>query len=298
MLKRVLLLVFALFNGELFAYTPVSSAILVDAKDGRVIYSYNANVQTQPASLTKMMTLLLTFKFMRCGKISPNAMITVSTNAAAQAPCSLGLRAGSQISVKNAIFALIVKSANDVSVALAEHISGTEAKFVAMMNKEAQSLGMYSTRFVNSSGWKNSRQLTTAIDMAKLARALLIKSPTYYHLFATKQFYFNNKRIKNHNALLWKKSDIEIDGIKTGFVNASGFNLAASATNGKNRLIAVVFGGKSGAHRDAQAYLLLKKGFERLEKIKSNKVVNSKSMTSKQISRKPSGLYKKIAGDA
>jgi D-alanyl-D-alanine carboxypeptidase len=237
---------------------------VVDANSGKVICSSNADKKTQPASLTKMMTLFLIFKALQKGKISRNTMISISPNAAAQSPSVLGLKVGDQISVINAILALIVRSANDIAVALAEHIGKNEKLFVAMMNKEAKRLGMKSTIFYNPSGWKDHRQLTTANDMAKLARALLNEYPGYYHLFSNKQFNIGDKCIKGHYALLGKKGDIVIDGIKTGFVNASGFNLVASAVKGKRRLIAVVLGCKNVKERDLRAYFLLKNGFEKI----------------------------------
>jgi D-alanyl-D-alanine carboxypeptidase len=176
----------------------------------------------------------------------------------------MGLNVGETISVKNAILALITKSANDVAVTLAECIGKNEKAFVAMMNREAQRLGMRSTMFFNPSGWKNPRQLTTVIDMAKLARALLLEYPGYYHLFATKQFLFNRQRFRNHNELLGIRDGMVVDGIKTGFLNSSGFNLAASASKGKDRLIVVVFGGRTPRQRDTFVSLLLRRGFSRL----------------------------------
>jgi D-alanyl-D-alanine carboxypeptidase len=245
-------------------YSPVNAAIVVNVKNGEVIYSYNADQKTQPASLAKMMTLLLVFKALREKKISMSTMIRISPYAASQQPSILGLRSGEFISVRDAILALIVKSANDIAVALAEHIGKNEKMFVAMMNKEAKRLGMSSTVFFNPSGWKNPRQLTTARDMAKLARALLNEYPGHYHLFSNKQFNMGKKCIKGHNHLLGKKGNIIVDGIKTGYVTASGFNLAASAVKGRNRLIAVVLGGKTSKQRDDMADLLLRKGFSKL----------------------------------
>jgi D-alanyl-D-alanine carboxypeptidase len=248
------------------AYSSVSAAIVVNAKTGEIIYSYNSDVQTPPASLVKMMTLLLVFKTLSQRKISPTTKVLISPNAASQSPCTLGLKAGKTISVRSAILALITKSANDVAVALAECVGKSENDFVAMMNREAQRLGMGSTVFFNPSGWKNPGQLSTAADMARLARALLQEYPNYYHLFSTRQFFFNNQRLRNHNELLGRRDGMVVDGIKTGFLNSSGFNLAASAVNGKNRLIVVVFGGKTPRQRDAFASLLLRKGFCRLSR--------------------------------
>jgi D-alanyl-D-alanine carboxypeptidase len=207
-------------------------------------------------------------------------MIRVSVNAASQRPCTLRLQAGQSISVKNAILAIITKSANDVAVALAEHLGGgSESAFVDMMNKEARRLGMRSTVFFNPSGWKNPQQLTTVGDIGKLARALQMEYPSYYYLFRTRLFVYNNRKFKNHNELLGNRDGMDIDGIKTGFLNSSGFNLAASASRGKNRLIVVVFGGKTPRQRDAFVSLLLRKGFSRLSK-----------------GRRPHSMKKKIYG--
>lgn len=253
----------------LHAYDPVRGVFVANADTGRVVYSYNADKQTQPASLTKMMTLLLTFRNLQCGKLKWTTPVTVSSHAAAQSPTKLGLNAGASITVRDAVLALITKSANDMAVALAEHIGGTEANFIKMMNAEAKRLGMYATHFVNPSGWKNVRQCTTARDMFKLSRALLKEYPKYYALFATKSFSYNNVSMPNHNKLLGRH-DINkgsgyfvVDGIKTGYVAASGFNLAASATDGHIRLIAVVLGGATADQRDKHVNLLFQKGFLR-----------------------------------
>lgn len=249
-----------------FACAPVKSAIVVEARNGRVIYSYNSDQKIQPASLAKMMTLLITFKCLQQGKLKLGTHVRISRHAAAQSPCKLDLKAGSTITVKDAIMSLITKSANDIAVALAEHIGGTEANFVRQMNREAARLGMRDTRFYNPSGWKDIRQLTTAKDMAILSRALLREYPGYYHLFATRQFCYNNKRIKNHNKLLGNRGGFVVDGIKTGYVTASGYNLAASARRGNTRLITVVLGGKNQKQRDHHTHLLFQKGFARLQR--------------------------------
>ena len=243
--------------------TPVKAAFVMDARTGRYIGGYNEDVQTQPASLTKMMTLLLTFKALKSRKIKLSSKLKISKNAASQQPCKLGLKAGERITVRNAILALVTKSANDVAVALGEFIGGNENTFVYLMNKEARRLNMKSTVFVNPSGWKNPKQLTTARDMAKLARALVRNYPGYYHFFATKKFSYKKASIKNHNKLLGSRDGIVVDGIKTGYVAASGYNLAASAKKGKRRLIVVALGGETAKKRDIEVDRLLKKGFSR-----------------------------------
>jgi D-alanyl-D-alanine carboxypeptidase len=255
----------------------------MDARTGRYICGYNEDVQTQPASLTKMMTLLLTFKALKNRRISLNSKIKISKKAANQRPCKLGLKPGEKITVRNAILALVTKSANDVAVALGEHIAGNENTFVYLMNKEARRLNMKSTVFVNPSGWKNPKQLSTARDMAKLARALIRGYPKYYHFFATKKFSYKRAKMRNHNKLLGTRKGVVIDGIKTGYVAASGYNLAASAKKGRRRLIAVVLGGETAKQRDEEVNRLLKKGFN-VKKGKSMSEIIA--LKNKKISRK------------
>jgi D-alanyl-D-alanine carboxypeptidase len=301
-LFRRLFFAFALLSptAKVFSVSPVSAAIVVNAKNGEIIYSRNADQKTQPASLAKMATLLLTFKALKERKISFNSKICVSAYAASQRPTILGLKAGEFITVKNAVLALAVKSANDIAVALAERLGKTEKNFASMMNKEAKRLGMSSTIFFNASGWKDPRQLTTARDMAKLAVALLKEYPEYYHFFSNKQFYVENKRIKGHYALLGKRGDMLVDGIKTGYVAASGFNLAASAVKGKDRLIAVVLGGKTSAERNALTESLLTKGFSKLlsrevlAKNKRQRKIASVLPKKPELSTTPSGIYNKL----
>lgn len=259
------------------AYNPVCGVFVTNADTGDVVYSYNADKKTQPASLTKMMTLKLVFREIKRKKLRPATKIRVSRRASAQSPTKLGLRAGDTITVRDAILSLITKSANDMAVALAEHIGGNVENFVKMMNAEAVRLGMKSTHFENPSGWKSTKQYTTARDMSKLSRSLLKECPDFYHLFATKSFNYNQTRILNHNKLLGRhgmgsgKDYFVVDGIKTGYVAASGFNLAASATDGKIRLIAVVLGGKTAEQRDAHVNLLLQKGFPRMHALLERK---------------------------
>jgi D-alanyl-D-alanine carboxypeptidase len=248
-----------------------------------------------------MMTLLLAFKALRQRKILPTTMIKISHRAASQRPSVLGLKVGESINVRNAILALVVKSANDIAVALAECVGKTEKDFVAMMNQEARRLGMSSSTFFNASGWKDPRQLTTARDISKLARALVREYPDYYHFFANKQFYIENRCVKGHYTLLGKRGDIVVDGIKTGFVNASGFNLAASAIKGKTRLISVVLGGRTSKERDALTDLLLRKGFSRaLSREMIAKSEPTKTFPRREqrkiasLCEKPTGIYNKM----
>jgi D-alanyl-D-alanine carboxypeptidase (penicillin-binding protein 5/6) len=247
-----------------FTSQPKYAAIVVDAKTGEVLYAQQADSPRYPASITKVMTLYLTFEAIANGSLSPNDMITVSPRAAAQAPTKLGLRPGQTISVVDAMTAVAVKSANDMAVALAEKIGGNENRFAAMMTLKAQELGMNNSHFVNASGLPDSRQLTTARDIAILSRAVMRDYPQYYGFFGKKEFVWHGRAVANHNGLLGKMPGV--DGIKTGFTNASGYNLAASAVRDNRRLIAVVMGGNSVAARDTHVADLLDTGFSVLRK--------------------------------
>jgi D-alanyl-D-alanine carboxypeptidase (penicillin-binding protein 5/6) len=234
---------------------PNYASIVVDASTGEVLYGKRADSPRYPASITKVMTLYLTFEAMAAGKLKPDDLIVVSPRAAAQPPSKLGLRPGSTIRVDDAISALAVNSANDIAVALAERLGGTEQRFAALMTLRAQELGMRSTRFVNAHGLPDSRQLSSARDIAVLSRAVMRDFPQYYGRFGQRSFRGHN----NHNRLLHRMPGV--DGLKTGFTNASGYNLAASAVRDGRRLIAVVLGGTTGASRDAHTADLLNAGF-------------------------------------
>lgn len=238
---------------------PRYAAIVVDAKSGEVLYAKRADSPRYPASITKVMTLYLTFEALQAGKIDLDDPVVFSPRAAAQAPTKLGVRAGDSITVDQAMKALAVKSANDVAVALAEKLGGTESRFAALMTLRAKELGMHGTHFANASGLPDSRQISTARDIAILSRAVMRDYPQYYSLFSTRQFTFRGQTMGNHNRLLGKMPGV--DGLKTGFTNASGFNLAASAVQDGRRLIAVVLGGPSSAARDNNAEDLLLTGF-------------------------------------
>lgn len=237
------------------------AAFVQDANTGEVLLAINADEPRYPASLTKMMTLYLTFEALERGTITPNTRIRVSARAAQMQPSKLGLRAGSTIQVRDAILALVTRSANDVAVALGEHLSGsTEAAFGRMMTRKARALGMSSTTFRNASGLPDPAQVTTARDMAVLSRRLLQDFPNRYAYFSATDFRWNGNRVRSHNRLL---TDYDgADGIKTGYIRASGFNIAASAMRDGRRLVAVVFGGASGAERDAHVMALLDRGFD------------------------------------
>jgi D-alanyl-D-alanine carboxypeptidase (penicillin-binding protein 5/6) len=236
------------------------AAILVDAKTGEVLYSRRPDAARHPASITKVMTLYLLFEALETGEISMRDRITFSARAAGQAPSKLPTRKGDTITVEEAIKALTVKSANDVAVAVAERLGGTEANFAELMTKKARYLGMKNTRFVNASGLPNVNHSTTARDIAILSLATLQHFPQYYKYFSEPEFVYANQVMKSHNRLLVNMPGA--DGIKTGYTAAAGFTLAASAQRDGRRLIAVVLGGPSTMARDKNVQALLEAGFD------------------------------------
>ncbi len=243
-------------------YNPKYASIVIDAETGKVLRSRNADKRLYPASLTKMMTLFLTFEAIEDGRLSMNQYIRFSNKAAAQEPSKIGLNAGSRILVRDAILSLVTKSANDVAVVLAEAIGGNEQQFAAMMTQRARALGMKNTTFKNASGLHHPRQVSTARDMATLSRSLMQYFPHYYHFFSTNTFSYKGKNYKNHNKLLTTYRGM--DGLKTGYVRAAGFNLAASAVRDDRRLIGVVFGGRSSKTRNDHMAKILDESFNRL----------------------------------
>lgn len=226
------------------------SAFVVDASTGKAMHADNADALRYPASLTKMMTLYLTFEALSRGKIKKSTRIKVSRHAASQPPSKLGLKPGQTISVEAAIYALATKSANDAAAALGEALGGSEARFAGMMTAKARALGMSRTTFRNASGLPNPAQVTTARDMARLGMALRQHFPGYFKVFSTRSFTYGKRRMANHNKLLGRVAGV--DGIKTGYTKASGFNLVTSAGAGNKRIVAVVLGGKTGAARDKE----------------------------------------------
>jgi D-alanyl-D-alanine carboxypeptidase len=239
--------------GEALAAT--QAAIVVDAKTGKVLYASNADTKAYPASLTKMMTLYLVFEALESRRISLDTRITVSKYAASQPPSKLGVPAGRTITVKDAILSLVTRSANDMATALAEHIGGSESAFAVKMTARARSLGMRNTTFKNPHGLPNTAQVTTARDMSLLGRALQDRFPTYFRYFKTTSFTYNGAKIGNHNRLLGRVNGV--DGIKTGYTRASGFNLVTSLNLPDRRIVAVVLGGSSGSSRDARMQKLV-----------------------------------------
>lgn len=236
------------------------SAIVVDAQSGEVLYAKRADSPRYPASVTKVMTLYMAFEALSQGRMTLDEQIPVSKHAASRTPTKLGLYAGQTISVSDAIQAISVQSANDMAVTMAERLGGTESRFGALMTMRAQELGMSQSRFVNASGLPDSRQISTARDLALLSRAVMRDFPQYYTYFSQRQFNYQGRVMNNHNRLLSQMAGV--DGLKTGYTGASGYNLAASAVRGDRRLIAVVLGGSSNASRDNQVQNLLQTGFE------------------------------------
>ena len=239
------------------------ASVIMDAETGRVVHAVNANTRNYPASLTKMMTLYMVFEALEDGRLSMDRRLKVSARAARQPSSKLGLRKGQTITVEQAILAMVTKSANDVAATVAEALSGSERNFALAMTATARRLGMKRTIFRNASGLPHRGQQSTARDMAVLARALITDYPRHYHFFSIKTFTFGGIRHRNHNKMIATYDGA--DGIKTGYIRASGFNLVASAKRGGRRLIGVVFGGRSPRARDRHMARLLDKGFRILD---------------------------------
>ena len=237
---------------------PPQAHIVIDARDGTVLAASDPDRRLHPASLTKMMTLYMTFEAIRDGRLTLDQRVPVSAHAARQPPSKIGLRAGSRVPVRDLVRAAAVRSANDSAVVLAEAIGGTEARFAEMMTQRARELGMTGTTFRNASGLTANGQLSTARDMALLGRRLLFDFPQYYNLFGRQHTEAFGRQINNTNRLLGSYRGT--DGIKTGFTRAAGFNLVASAQRGDRRVIVAVFGGRTAAARNAQVAALMDVG--------------------------------------
>lgn len=240
------------------------AAIVVDAKTGEVLYGKRADAPRYPASITKVMTLYLAFEALAAGKIELDDPVVFSPRAAAQSPTKIGVRAGDSITVMQAMQAMVTRSANDAAVAMAEKLGGTEQRFATLMTLRAHELGMTNTNFANANGLPDSRNISSARDLAILSRAVMRDYPQYYRLFSTKSFNFRGQTIGNHNHMLSEVSGV--DGLKTGFTNASGFNIAISGVRDNRRLIVVVLGGPNRITRDRVAESLLNTGFEVLDR--------------------------------
>ncbi len=233
------------------------AAIVVDANTGKTLFSANADAKRYPASLTKMMTLYMLFEAMQAGRINKDTRIPVSSYAASRPPTKIGFRPGQSIRAEDAALAMITKSANDVAAAVGEYLGGSEERFAQMMTAKARRLGMRNTTFRNASGLPNMAQHSTARDMAVLGMALRQHFPREFAYFSRRSFEFRGQTIRGHNRLLGRVEGV--DGIKTGYTNASGYNLVSSVNLDGRRLVAVVMGGNTGASRDAHMAQLIRK---------------------------------------
>lgn len=247
-----------------FAGTGNDAALVMDAESGRVLYARSGDSARAPASLTKIMTLYVLFDQIKAGRMTLSDEITMSANAASQKPTKLGAKKGTTITVEQAIYALVIVSANDVAVAVAEHIGGSEQQFAQMMTQRSRDLGMKRTTFRNSSGLPDAGQITTARDMAILSRAVMRNHPDLYRYFSAIEFTYNGKTTKTHNRVLTGLAGA--NGIKTGYTRASGFNLTTSAERNGKRLIGVVLGGDSWKERDNEMKAMLEAWFAQLSR--------------------------------
>jgi D-alanyl-D-alanine carboxypeptidase len=236
-------------------YNPPYAAIVMDANSGAVLHAANADALRHPASLTKIMTLYMLFERLEAGLLSLDSPLHVSAHAAAQSPTKLGLRDGDSITVEQAIKGMVTRSANDAAVVVAENLAGSEAEFGRQMTRKAHALGMRNTVYHNASGLPDPAQVTSARDQAILGRVIQERFPRYYRYFSIHSFTFRGQRIGNHNRLLGRVEGV--DGIKTGYTRASGFNLVTSVRRNGRYVVAVVLGGTSGASRDARMRQLL-----------------------------------------
>ena len=239
---------------------PMPAEFVVDVNSGRVLHAHNENVERHPASLTKVMTLYMLFEQMEAGRFKLDTEIPISAHAAAQAPSKLGLRPGSTIEVEDAIKAVVTKSANDIAVAIAESVGGSEDRFAEMMTRKAKALGMSRTNYANASGLPNEDQITTARDQATLGRAIQERFPKYYKYFSTRVFNFAGRSMRNHNHLLGRVEGM--DGIKTGYTGKAGFNLLTSVRRDGYHIVGVVLGGRTARARDNRMASLLESKIE------------------------------------
>ena len=259
------------------AANPRYAAYVIDAKTGQVLFSRNADARRYPASLTKMMTLYMVFEAIEARRINRNTPVSFSANAAAEPPTKLGVRAGGSIPVDTAIRALVTRSANDVSTALAELVGGSEANFARMMTAKAKQLGMNSTQFRNAHGLPNNQQFTTARDMAILGIALREHFPQHYDYFSTRSFKYGKQTITTHNRMFGRVNGV--DGIKTGYIRASGFNLVTSVQDNGRSVVAVVMGGQSARSRDDHMAALIREHLPRASRGGGGNIVASRQLT-------------------
>ncbi|MBQ8677331.1 MAG: D-alanyl-D-alanine carboxypeptidase [Alphaproteobacteria bacterium] len=254
--------VLLLWGGSALGLPKTSSGIAIDIKTGEIISSENPDAIRYPASLTKLMTLYLTFEALEKGKLKMNTPLKVSKYAANREPSKLGVKPGQTISVETAIHAVIVKSANDCAVVLAEALAKNEAEFALKMTDKAHKLGMKHTVFKNASGLNNNAQVTTARDMAVLGAAMYKHFPKYYHLFSLQKFSYQGKNFYTHNHVL--KRFKGSDGMKTGYLACAGYNIVTSAKRGEHRILAVAMGHKSIKERDDKVIAMMDKGLKKI----------------------------------
>src|SRR5262245_25525571 len=242
-------------------YNPPYAAIVIDANSGQVLHEANPDDPRRPASLTKIMTLYLLFEQLEAGKLTLETQLPVSAFAAGQNPTKLGLKPNQTLKVEDAIKGLVTKSANDAAVVISEALAGTQEEFAKRMTQKARALGMSNTTYINASGLPADEQLTTARDQALLGRAVQDRFPVYYRYFSTPSFSYRGRHMNNHNALLGTVDGV--DGIKTGYTEASGYNLTCSVHRNGRFIVAVVLGGKSNAKRDARMRELITENLPR-----------------------------------
>ena len=267
------------------------AAIVIDFDTKEVLFEVNANTKNYPASLTKIMTLYILFDQIEKGLLTYDTKLKVSKIASSRSPSKLYLEAGSYIKVEDAIMALIIKSANDVATVVAENISGTEKDFAKLMTRYARNLGMANTTFKNASGLPNRAQLTTARDISILSHALISNFPEKYKLFSKQNFTYNGKTYKTHNKLMLSYEGA--DGIKTGYIKASGFQLAFSAVRNNKRLVGVIFGGDTGKQRDRSLKIIMDKEFAELG---INKKEKKSTIVKKETKKTQTNSYSIVVG--
>jgi D-alanyl-D-alanine carboxypeptidase (penicillin-binding protein 5/6) len=258
------------------------TSLVVDLKTGKVLHEQNASTRIHPASLTKLMTLYLTFESVESGKLSINQKLRVSEKAEKMKPCKLGLLKGEYITVRDAILATSIKSANDAAVTLSENIAKSEANFAMLMNSKARQLGMRNTKFKNASGWHHPEQKTTAKDLAKLAIALKRDFPRFYHIFSKTSFVYKGNVINGHNNVTANYAYAE--GLKTGYTGPSGFNLVTVASKYNKTLVGVVTGSPTASSRDQKMVKLLDENFAK----------HAQSVKGKRYTQVEAGSYNKI----
>ena len=294
-MKKNLLLIIILnsffilsFSSNIFAK---KAAIVIDFDTEEVLFEVNADTRNYPASLTKIMTLYIVFDYIKKGKLSYDSQLSVSSVAASRSPSKLYLKEGSSIKVRDAVNALIIKSANDVATVVAENIAGTEKEFAKLMTQYAKNLGMSNTTFKNASGLPNRAQLTTARDISKLCHKLITNFPNEYKLFSNTKFSYKGKTYKTHNKLMLSYEGA--DGIKTGYIKASGFQLAFSAVRHNKRLIGIIFGGDTGSQRNKSLKIIMDKEFAELN-IKTDD--HKKEIVKKEVKEVKENNYSIVVG--